>query len=158
MKMTAGRQLDQLIAEKIGAEPILLWNVLDPEEKTSCYAGYDDRGACVRWLADHTKDYPNSQFAGYHVGAWKKYPRYSTEIADAMLLQAEMQKRGFWLKLTSPWEPNRPNCVLWNAGFTEHGFTGWNGRPDHRGQGETAALAISLAALEALSAPPEPTA
>ena len=52
---------------------------------------------------------------------------------------------GYWLRLQSPFEAD---SKTWNAGFTQHSFTGWSGRPDFQGQGDTAAEAICRAALK----------
>ena len=68
-------------------------------------------------------------------------------IELAFSVVKEMEQRGFWMKLTSPFHPGLP----WYAGFTPHDTTGWNGTPDHVGQGDTLETAILLAALEAVA-------
>jgi hypothetical protein len=66
----------------------------------------------------------------------------TTNIADAWRIVEKLQSR-YWLDLKSPFEAGEQ----WQAGFTERGATGWNGKPDFRGAGETAPLAICRAAL-----------
>jgi hypothetical protein len=73
-------------------------------------------------------------------------PHYSTDIAAAWLVMDEMDRRGFHGRLTTPFEPGQP----YFAGFTPHGMSGWNGRPDHEGSGDTPSLAICRAALAAV--------
>jgi hypothetical protein len=61
-----------------------------------------------------------------------------------------LHRQGYWLKLTSPFFPGDK----WNAGFTEHHFTGWNGRPQYKGQGDTPLEAIrDTAAAVQIEAP-----
>jgi hypothetical protein len=68
------------------------------------------------------------------------------EAIDAAWLVVErMSARGFHAVVKSPFVPGE----LYHAGFTPHGTTGWNGRPDFRGSAATAAEAICRAALEA---------
>ena len=71
-------------------------------------------------------------------------PRYSTNLRAAFEVVAEMQRRGYWLRILSPRIPGQDP---WWAGFTPHGVTGWNGRPDHEESGATPMVAICLAAL-----------
>lgn len=56
----------------------------------------------------------------------------------------QMNQR-YHLRLNSPFEPGQP----WFAGFTPHSCSVWNGRPDHQRSGESAGIAICLAALDA---------
>ena len=70
-------------------------------------------------------------------------PHYSTSIADAWLVVETMRDLGFWCVVKSPFIPGE----LYHAGFTPHATSGWNGRADHRGSGDTPAFAISNAAL-----------
>lgn len=71
-------------------------------------------------------------------------PLYSSDITAAWRIVDQMRKNGYWLKLQSPFEADN---TKWNAGFTEHSFTGWNGRPDNQRQADSAPMAICLAAL-----------
>lgn len=73
-------------------------------------------------------------------------PHYSTDLDAAFGVVAEMQRRGYWLRLISPWRPGE----LWSAGFTPHDTTGWNGRPDYEAFARTPMEAISHAALGAV--------
>jgi hypothetical protein len=71
----------------------------------------------------------------------------STKIAQAWEVVEKMDKRGFWLRLVTPFDDGS----LYHAGFTPLGVTGWNGRPDHEAAADTAPLAICKAALKAVS-------
>ena len=62
-----------------------------------------------------------------------------------------MHRRGYWMWLTSPYGTGEPDD-LWTAGFTVHGFTGWNERPHYVGRADNPALAICRAALRAAAA------
>lgn len=70
-------------------------------------------------------------------------PQYATEPDAMFALLAEMEKRGLWAQLQSAWTPGG---LCW-AGFTPHGFTGWNGRADYRSHGTTLPEAVARAAL-----------
>lgn len=72
-------------------------------------------------------------------------PAYSTDIATAWTVAEKMGERGFHARICTPFEPDMPHFV----GFTPHGVTGWNGRPDFSASGESAPLAICRAALVA---------
>ena len=74
-------------------------------------------------------------------------PRYSTDLRAAFELVAEIEARGYWLRLVSPFQPGQP----WWAGFTPLGVTGWNGRPDYEASGPTPMVAICRAALLTVS-------
>lgn len=74
-------------------------------------------------------------------------PYFSSDVLAAWQVVQKMRELGWWMRLQSPFESDDST---WNAGFTAHSCTGWNGRPDHSGQGDTAPLAICLASLKAL--------
>jgi hypothetical protein len=77
-----------------------------------------------------------------------KVPLYSKNLWHAMEVIEAMEKRGYWVKITGPWLPSGPGTSgLWNAGFTPHGTTAWNGKPDYAGSGHTMPEAICIAAL-----------
>lgn len=82
------------------------------------------------------------------MGWHSKYWRPSTDRRHIWHLVAQLECDGYWLKLTSPFDPSDPNLNQWHAGFTPHSTTGWNGRPDWRASGDTAMLAICRAALK----------
>lgn len=91
---------------------------------------------------------------GLHVGdkAWTAFtheglPCYSTDPAASKKLRDRMRDLGWWCQMRNEWHPGNPEC--W-AGFTPHGATGWNGRPDHWTSGPTEEMAVALAALAAL--------
>ena len=69
---------------------------------------------------------------------------------DAMEVAANIEKRGYHLRLQSPWNmptESNPGPFWWHCGFTPHGETGWNDRPDHRATGESGQEALLRAAL-----------
>ncbi len=70
-------------------------------------------------------------------------PLFSEDIGAAWGLVERMVARGFWCQVKTPFEP----ALVYIAGFTPHGTTGWNGRPDFKGHGDTAAEAICRAFL-----------
>lgn len=90
-------------------------------------------------------------FSGSLEEAWRVVEYMATH--DPVNPPTEPQASGYWLRLQSPFDSRDPANDArhsWNAGFTQHSFTGWNGRPDYRGQGATAAEAICRAALAAV--------
>lgn len=72
----------------------------------------------------------------------RRVPPYSTDIAAAWLVVEKLSDR-FHCRIKTPFMAGEK----YFAGFTPLGVTGWNGRPDHEGSGDTAPLAICLAAL-----------
>jgi hypothetical protein len=75
--------------------------------------------------------------SGIYQHVWSPCDR----IADTWSLVEDAKRHGMWLKLQTPFAPGRPSC----AGFTPHGISGWNGRPDHRSSAIKEARAISEA-------------
>ncbi len=75
-----------------------------------------------------------------------------TSIADAFAVVEKMRERGFWMKLTSPFDDreDRETFSVYNAGFTPFSITGWNGQADFRSSDPLAARAIGLAAYAAI--------
>lgn len=153
--MTAGRELDALIAEKVMG---FLWHKWTPEMDQDAAA--DLRGHRFLKPADTIQKFRDG---GWEVGPWvlasiddpiyvgcdnQEIPNYTTDIAAAWLVVGELARRGYWLSLKSPFETDN----AWSAGFTPHGMSGWNGRPDFAGFALTAPLAICLAALKAVAA------
>jgi hypothetical protein len=144
-------ELDQAIAELLGVEPEISWHVLSPDE-SSTVIRMNSRQEAEYWLLDHLSRIPDSFVKDYHVGSWNNWPLYSTDIRIAFRLAESMEKLGMWLKLASSFAPKDSELGrLWNAGFTDHGVTGWNGRPDYHAQATTAARAIAESALSALT-------
>lgn len=88
------------------------------------------------WRADTCGGYNTP--TGYRLP--EEAPAYSTDIADAMELVAKLSNRA-WLCLKSPFEPGEP----WFAFFEDHGWV--DTRPLWRGEGATAAEAITRAAI-----------
>lgn len=60
----------------------------------------------------------------------------------------EMREHGYWCEMRSPWTTD--DDAQWWAGFTPHGTTGWNGRPDHWHSGDTLSEAVCRAAVAAM--------
>ena len=83
------------------------------------------------------------------------WPRcYSTDLKAAFELAIEMEARGYWLRLISPFQAGEP----WWAGFTPLGTSGWNGRPDYEASGPTPMVAICRAVLLTIRGKEEPEA
>lgn len=79
---------------------------------------------------------------------YQKPREYSTKIKDAFELVNFVQKNKFWCQLKTPFDPSPPSFHLnYICGFTPHGVTGWNGRPDHCASGSTLEIAICKAFL-----------
>lgn len=76
------------------------------------------------------------------------YPRVSSTWEGMGTLIAAVLKRGWWCVVKSPFEGGQP----WHAGFTPLGTTGWNGRPDWKGSGDDAPMAVALAVKEMIAA------
>ena len=72
---------------------------------------------------------------------------YSASWDWAILVQAEMHKRGYWMYLRSAFGADNDG---WWCGFAPLLTTGWNGRPDHQTTAETGPLAICRSALKTL--------
>lgn len=70
-------------------------------------------------------------------------PLPTTYIDQAMWIQNELEKRGFHMRLCSPFRPGEK----WFAGFTKHGVTGFNGKPDFEAGATTPMRAIVIAGL-----------
>lgn len=68
---------------------------------------------------------------------------YSSNIKQAFELIEYAKSNGFWCQIKTPFTPNDPYI----CGFTPHGVTGWNGRPDHCGAAPTLETAICKAFL-----------
>jgi hypothetical protein len=128
--MVAGRELDALVAERV-----LGWKLIDRIEM-----GWGE-GPDV-WDCTNGKD------ADECYSPTRQHFAPSTDISAAWAVVERMRENGMWMKLTGPFYTDAP---LWNAGFTPHGMTGFNGRPDFCGHGDTAPLAICRAALAALT-------
>lgn len=79
-------------------------------------------------------------------------PRYSTDIAAAFLVVAEMERRGFWCEMRTPFnQSERTTCGGYWAGFTPHEVSGWNGTADFWTPSATLPLSICRAALKTLA-------
>jgi ABA sandwich protein len=130
--LPAGRELDALVAEKV--------------------MGFHWEGRFLTPQRSH-QTFAERHFDGRLIPGGL-LPRYSTDFSAAWGVVEEMERRGFHGVVRTPFTPEDG----YHAGYTPHGSTGWNGRPDHRGSGETAPLAICRAALAAVQpsdVPPE---
>ncbi len=76
-------------------------------------------------------------------------PRFSRDLAEAWKLVRHVERLGFHWRIQTPFQPGEP----YFAGFTPHGVTGWNGRPDFQGSGPTPEIAICDAFLNWSEAP-----
>lgn len=76
--------------------------------------------------------------------------RYSTRSRAAHILIDRLAKSdfGFWCRIQTSFTPAAPYFV----GFTPHGTTGWNGRPDYESGGRCFEEAAARAALKAVAA------
>lgn len=61
-------------------------------------------------------------------------------IDQAWRLVVKVNSLGYWMRLHTPFSASEEH--YYSAGFTEHGVTGWNGRPDYLKTGKTAPEAI----------------
>jgi hypothetical protein len=77
-------------------------------------------------------------------------PYFSRNIHAAWMIVEKLMPV-YWLTVRTPFEAGSK----YNAGFTRLGATGWNGRADYTGQGESAPEAICRAALELKKYAPE---
>lgn len=80
--MPAGREMDALIAENMGFEPRISWEVLNEDETASAYTA-DRKSEADRFLSEYLEKYPNTWLKDYHVGPWKHYKPYSTDTSAA---------------------------------------------------------------------------
>lgn len=123
----AGRELDALVAEKVmGTTGIRAVTVIDGR------GAHSEPGTAVDVTLPDGR--PGRQAT--------QLPHYSTSIAAAWLVVERLNDR-FHARIQSPFEPGD----LYFVGFTIHGTSGFNGRPDFRASASTAPLAICRAAL-----------
>ncbi len=125
--MQPGRELDALVAEKIGGWEVIRGRKVKRDDGT-IIRGFKNGADCRRYIADTC-------------------PPFSTDSFRAMNAFERVSSR-FHLRLNSPFTIGAP----WFAGLTPIGMTGWNGLPDFEMPGETAAHAICLVLLKACDA------
>lgn len=92
---------------------------------------------------------PSGKSRRTHMIDARLVPRFSERIQEAWLIVEAMHKRGYWCRTQTPWRQS--DTDYW-AGFTEHEWTGWNGRPDYWTSASSLPVAICLAALKAVTA------
>lgn len=73
-------------------------------------------------------------------------PHYSSSWDAMRLVVEEMDRRGFWCRMRSRFNPDDKAV----AGFTPHDCTGWNGDPDHKTLDDSLPTAVARAALKAV--------
>lgn len=76
-------------------------------------------------------------------------PYYSASLEAMWLVIDAMYQRGYWCQMRTPFQAGADGDGFW-AGFTPHGTSGWNGKPDHWTRADDMPHAICLAALEAV--------
>jgi ABA sandwich protein len=116
----------------------ILWS--ETGEEMDEWREQNDRETQEKWSREREK-------WGHSHHCLSVVPPYSTNITAAWEVVEKLNRDGFHCRITTPFHPGQP----FFAGFTPHGMTGWNGRPDHEGSGGTAPLTICLAALGATS-------
>jgi len=135
-EMQAGREMDKLVGETFRLSPDLSWQILNADETASIFSAKSEREA-EDYLARQLKNYPDSMFKDYHVGHWKFYKRYSSEMAEAWKLVELMNEAGWNFSLIRKLD-----------GISEVSF--WHGVIVRTGCHKTAPLAICRSALKAL--------
>lgn len=86
---------------------------------------------------------------GIYYASMLKYAIWSPsrDANQAVKIIEKMQKLGLWFKTSSPFDPDQ-DIKLWHGGFTPHGMTGWNGRPDAAAFGVSFPHVVCLSAVE----------
>ena len=105
------------------------------------------------WLERQRTKFPNSWIIkeGYHVVERHIYPHATGDLNDSKIIVDAMGKKGFWLKLVSPFIQTIPG--VWHASFDFHGTV--DSCPLWQAASENPAMAIVLAALKAIEGNPE---
>jgi hypothetical protein len=148
--LDAGAELDAAVAELMEPRPV----AVSARELRARYRHDWRYSTCAFrspggwWWAEIGTDHGPPQRDDEPV-TWRPARAPSEDIADAWDVVEWMAGR-FHAVVKSPFMAGEP----YHAGFTPLGCTGWNGRPDFAGSGETAPLAICRAALLALAALP----
>jgi hypothetical protein len=96
------------------------------------------------------EDRAGNRYTTWNDGHFKNpdLPAFSVRVQDAMLVGAEMHRRGFWMRLQSPFAAGGQ----WSAGFSPgHTVPGPHGNSEYCALGDTPALAICRAALQAMT-------
>jgi hypothetical protein len=138
------RELDIQVSEKVmKIEPRLDWHVMNADETASCLPCETSREA-QEWL-----DARPALKDRYHVGAWKRYPPYSSDISAAMQVVERMAGLGWQIEVTNPHklhEPLTDNVRVWYVRFVndENDLNSWSDERDSLPE------AICRAAIEAL--------
>lgn len=147
--LAAGRELDALMAEQLFGwawYTVVNINLLLPPDHS-----YRNRpvlatpGQTPGYEIDVDSKHFYSSRDGYSMPI---VPHYSTNTQAAFEVQSELERRGFWMQLRSPFDTADSQ---WSCGFTPHLTTGFNGRPDYSARAVTPAHALCLAALLTLN-------
>lgn len=90
-----GPELDRAIGEALGVEPRLSWQLMNADETASAMPfGSESEGRS--WLANKQMASPSpGLYSEYHIGAWREWPRYSTDGNAMLALIDLMAKRGY---------------------------------------------------------------
>lgn len=113
----------------------------------------------AKYIDSLSESRETDHLVGKVLGEWPP-PFYSTNRGDAWkAVEAFAKLRKMHASVRTPFEtrlrPGHPSYPLYWAGFTPMGTTGWNGRDDWRGSGETMPLAVCRAILRAAHCKPQ---
>ncbi len=151
MSMEAGPELDALVAAIMGNEGRLSWNVMNADETATAYHG-DSKQECEQFLASALSRIPDSWLKDYHVGSWRFYPHYSTDISAAWTVVAKMRElegdAGCSFELR--WNKRGPHTPSWVDDQIHAFFCLGRTCTTAAGHADTAPLAICLAAIDAV--------
>lgn len=102
---------------------------------------------------DYKTEFPDRWIVkeGYHVVERHIYPHATGDLNHSKIVVDAMGKKGFWLKLVSPFIQTIPG--VWHASFDFHGTV--DSCPLWQAASENPAMAIVLAALKAIEGNPE---
>ena len=114
----------------------------------------DHERELLKWMADQLLGWrfvggywypPTTEDHGFSPLAFQAH--FESWYGIGLAVEA-MDKRGMWCQIKSPFELGSD----WWAGFTPHGTTGWNGKPDFRGNNQKPWFAVYEAARKAVTA------
>lgn len=154
---STGRALDVAVAERVLGLRVVArdWPCGYPPSGGPLEASYWPEGDAFRRMpdavwADRADDWPPAvRVAGGAPMAYvQPVPRYSSDWAAAGEVLERLGALGYHARVQSPFAPGKP----WWCGFTPHGCSGWNGRPDYQESGATGPEAICRAALATVDA------
>lgn len=154
-----GRDLDRAVHEFVFGDACQVWSLHDAMEPETAkiveegVPGTDWRPASEFevYLPDAEGDMPNYEYAAVSTGTyrWLPIPHYSIsrQIMWAVINQMS-SAHNRWCQMRTPFGGSSGDGH-W-AGFTPHGTTGWNGRPDFFTKAAHMPLAVCRSALKAV--------